>query len=195
LQKQRSGLRKNDFISDENKFYDFISKTDIDQIDIESIHLTDSVVHRASYVVVDEEKREGDRQNVAIGAFTTLLARLRLYEALEYLGPRILYHDTDSVIWLDEGKIEFPSIDKLCYFKSEWDDDIYAKEFFATAPKSYGYVLNTGEKTMKIKGISLNQHQVQIVKPGEKNEEDIIKSTRIFDLDMMKAIFLIINYK
>src|SRR5690606_35244203 len=70
----------------------------------------------------------------------------------------------------------------------EWDDDIYGIEFFATAPKSYGYVLNTGEKTMKIKGISLNQHQVQIVKPGKKNKENIIKSTRIFDLDMMKSI-------
>ena len=38
--------------------------------------------------------------NVVVAAFTTAQARLKLYEYLNVLGPRALYYDTDSVIYV-----------------------------------------------------------------------------------------------
>ena len=40
--------------------------------------------------------------NVFVACFTTAWARLRLYEALPLLGERVLYYETDSVIYLEE---------------------------------------------------------------------------------------------
>lgn len=54
---------------------------------------------------VDSKKEHDDRGvspnfNVFIAAFTTCWAWLRLYEVLELLDERVLYFDTDSVIFL-----------------------------------------------------------------------------------------------
>ena len=42
------------------------------------------------------------KTNVVIAAFTTAYARLQLYEELDRLGERVLYYDTDSVIYLTQ---------------------------------------------------------------------------------------------
>ena len=49
-------------------------------------------------------KKEGawapnTRGNIFIALFTTAIARLKLYEALDVLQQRVLYYDTDSVIY------------------------------------------------------------------------------------------------
>ena len=38
--------------------------------------------------------------NVFIAAFTACWERLRLYEALDFLGKQVLYYDTDSVLYV-----------------------------------------------------------------------------------------------
>jgi hypothetical protein len=38
--------------------------------------------------------------NVVVAAYTTAMARLELYKYLEQLGERVLYYDTDSVIFV-----------------------------------------------------------------------------------------------
>ncbi|XP_054257504.1 uncharacterized protein LOC128982573, partial [Macrosteles quadrilineatus] len=40
------------------------------------------------------------RVNVAIAAYTTAQARLKLYEHLKALGAQVIYYDTDSVVYL-----------------------------------------------------------------------------------------------
>ena len=47
----------------------------------------------------EEEYQRSFKTNVFIAAFTTSLARLKLYDALDFLGDRALYYDTDSVIY------------------------------------------------------------------------------------------------
>ncbi|XP_055856072.1 uncharacterized protein LOC129919242 [Episyrphus balteatus] len=48
--------------------------------------------------------------NVCVAAYTTTLARLKLYSYLESLGERVLYYDTDSVIYISrEGEFEPPT--------------------------------------------------------------------------------------
>lgn len=47
----------------------------------------------------EDECERSFKTNVFVAAFTTSLARLKLYEALDFLGDRALYYDTDSVIY------------------------------------------------------------------------------------------------
>ncbi|PFX13983.1 putative DNA polymerase [Stylophora pistillata] len=47
----------------------------------------------------DQDPEKGRATNVFIAAFTTCQARLKLYESLEVLKERVLYYDTDSVVY------------------------------------------------------------------------------------------------
>ena len=52
--------------------------------------------------------------NIVIAAFTTAYARLKLYNLLDLLQERVLYYDTDSVVYVHEpGKPDPPLGDYL----------------------------------------------------------------------------------
>jgi len=68
--------------------------------------------------------------NIFVACFTTCWARLKLYEALEQLGERVLYYDTDSVIYLEEPGQPCPVLGNyLGDFTSELADDDFIVEF------------------------------------------------------------------
>lgn len=94
--------------------------------------------------------------NIAIAAFTTAYARLRLYEALEILGDKVLYMDTDSVIFVDDGTVPLVCGPYLGDLTNELDGGEHIVEFTSTGPKSYAYRTNTGGSCCKVKGFSLN---------------------------------------
>ncbi len=61
-----------------------------------------------------EDVCKGRDVNVFIGAFTTAHARLELYELMDRLGDRLLYSDTDSVVFVSrDGDWEPPLGDHL----------------------------------------------------------------------------------
>ena len=92
-----------------------------------------------------------------MACFTTCWARLRLYEALELLGERVLYYDTDSVIYLEEPGQPSPVLgDYLGEFTTELDDDDYIVEFVSGGPKNYGYKTKKGHVEWKVRGFRLN---------------------------------------
>lgn len=48
--------------------------------------------------------------NVCIAAYTTTQARLKLYECLEVLNEKVLYYDTDSLIFIHcDGEFQPPT--------------------------------------------------------------------------------------
>ena len=60
--------------------------------------------------------------NVVIAAFTTCHARLRLYNVLDRLQERVLYFDTDSIIYVSKpGEWEPPTGDYLGDLTDEID--------------------------------------------------------------------------
>jgi len=75
---------------------------------------------------------------------------------LDKLGHSVAYYDTDSIVYIDNGK---NSIKTGCML-GEWTDELgkdnYIKQWFLTGPKSYGYLTNTGKEVVKIKGFTLN---------------------------------------
>lgn len=85
-----------------------------------------------------------------MAAFTTSLARLKLYEALDFLGDRALYYDTDSVIYKTKpGQEKLPLGPYLGQFTNELGGDTIV-EFVSGGAKNYGYLTKKGKTECKI---------------------------------------------
>ena len=98
------------------------------------------------YQYQDEDIPVSPNLNVFVASFTTSWARDHLNKAIQLLGERVLYFDTDSVIYLEEPGQPKPLLrDYLGEFTSELEDDDYIEEFVSGGPKNYGY------KTKKVK--------------------------------------------
>lgn len=79
---------------------------------------------------MDEDADKVTKTNIFISAFTTCQACLKLYESLEELGDRVLYYDTDSIIYTwKPSQAEIPLGDYLGDTTNELEDDVYITEF------------------------------------------------------------------
>jgi len=111
--------------------------------------------------------------NVVIAAYTTALARLKLYSYLELLDKRVLYCDTDSCIYISTGDPnEYEP--HTGNFLGDMTDELksygrgsYIESFVSGGPKFYAYVVRTPEgrtrEICKVKGITLNYNNSLIV--------------------------------
>ena len=97
------------------------------------------------------------RQNIFIAAFTTCFARLKLYQYLDLLKERVLYFNTDSVVysWMP-GQPHVPLGDYLGDMTNELDEGDHIEEFASAGPKNYGYTTASGKVTCKVRGFTLN---------------------------------------
>ncbi len=114
----------------------------------------------------------------AIAAFTTCWARLVLYEALDTLQERVIYCDTDSVVYHSmPGEEGIDLGDKL----GEWTNEVGLGnsiiEFVAAGPKSYGYLTSDGKAEVKCKGVRLSY-----------------SNTAVLNFDSIKRVVLAANY-
>lgn len=102
--------------------------------------------------------------NIAVASYTTAYARLRLYEALEILNQRVLYMDTDSVVFTDN--LDDPSPLIVGPFLGDLTDELDGEtitEFTSTGPKSYAYKTTGDKEVCKIKGFTLNFKTSQVL--------------------------------
>jgi len=104
--------------------------------------------------------------NAVLAAFTTSQARLHLYSFIENLGPRLLYFDTDSIIYTSTvGKQEYqvPIGSYLGMMTDELRDygpGSYIVEFVSGGPKNYSFKVYSTKYdkffyVTKIRGFSL----------------------------------------
>ncbi|XP_062618140.1 uncharacterized protein LOC134279744 [Saccostrea cucullata] len=101
--------------------------------------------------------------NVVLACFTTAHARLHLYETLQPLGDRVLYFDTDSIIYQHREGAFNPTLGNSL---GEWTDELdgdHIIKFMSAGPKNYGYRTAKGTEVHKVKGITLNYRTSQIV--------------------------------
>ena len=103
-------------------------------------------------------ERDSPYLNIFIAAFTTCLARLKLYDVMDALGDRCLYSDTDSVIFVTRpGDVFQPPLgDFLGEFTNELKPGDFITEFCSGRPKNYGFVTDQGEAVCKVRGFCLN---------------------------------------
>ena len=111
--------------------------------------------------------------SLAIGAFTTANARIRLYRELCKIPEKVLYCDTDSIIFIEDesnkGALKTGNfIGELTNEISSYGKNAYITEFASTGPKSYGYVVfdpDRGEhfEIAKCKGVTLNMESCKVL--------------------------------
>lgn len=93
--------------------------------------------------------------DVFIAAFTTAYGRLKLYSYLEQLQERVLYYDTDSIIYVTKEGERRLDLGNYMGDLTELDGDS-RKEFAAAGPKSYAYQTCNNKVVLRVKGIPSN---------------------------------------
>jgi G:T-mismatch repair DNA endonuclease (very short patch repair protein) len=127
--------------------------------------------------------------NSTIAAFVTCYARLKLYSELEKLGDRVLYFDTDSMIFVEKNGLYSP---KLGDYLGELTDEIspkdgnYIKEFVSAGPKNYSYTLDTGKQKCVVKGFKLNVCTSQHINYDSIKNIVLNDKTNIIQVDQLK---------
>jgi hypothetical protein len=188
---QRSNLGQVEYIDNAAQFNHFICD---ETKNISScIFVSDSLVqiqwsHEQDFIDI------APNTNVFVAAYTTAQARLKLYSYLEKLNERVLYFDTDSVIYSTKpGEAQLELGDALGELTDELGGGFSIDEFASGGPKNYAYKTrdmygNIVGGCCKVKGISLNSENAKIVNfdslkdliiGGDPTKEYVLSERRI----------------
>ena len=140
------------YVMEVSEFYEILLNDKLDNINFQFIN--DDMI-QMTYNFKDQFVDNSKNTNVYIACFTTSHARLMLYEKLEYLNDKVLYFDTDSIIFVDDGANIVKTGDML----GDMTDEISGKginSFASTGPKSYSFKYGDNEQKSAINGFTLN---------------------------------------
>ena len=157
---QRSNKKQVKEFDDPNDLATFLAS---DTYNISYVGLTSQDGNvEVHYTMQEEDQPTTLNLNIFIACFTTCWARLKLYATLEKLRERVLYMDTDSVLFLsypNNPHIKDPDLgDYLGDFKDELPAGDHIVEFVSGGPKNYAYKTASGKVECKVRGITLNSH-------------------------------------
>lgn len=140
---------------------------------------------------IHKRKHRGHR-SIAMAAMITSHARCRLWKELNKLGDRVLYHDTDSIIY--EHRPDAYNIPEGRYL-GEWEDETGGCpiiRFVSTGPKCYSYVVRQPDGSLKtetkVKGITLHTHNKALI------HYESMKALVTGELDVVRANSLLFKY-
>jgi hypothetical protein len=150
---QRTNLGNVDFVTDPCKFYKLLLDDRLTNMRV--TYLSEEIV-QVNYKYKDVFVEDNFNTNIFVAAYTTANARLRLYDMLSKLDKAVLYCDTDSIIYVDNGLNTIQTGDLLGEWTDELGDGVYITKFLTTGPKSYHYVTNKGKECIKVKGFTLH---------------------------------------
>jgi len=109
---------------------------DTDTLDVRNVFVINDDKVEVHYQYQDKNIPVSLNLNIFVAAFTTCQARLKLYEALEQLGERVLYYDTDSVIFLQDENQNNPDLGNyLGEFTSDWKRRITSSNSCRVVPR------------------------------------------------------------
>ena len=115
----------------------FVQFFDSDQHDVRNVSSITEDRVEVHYKLQAHDVLPSPNLNIFVAAFTTCHARLRLYQALDHLEERVLYLDTDSVVYLhrpSDPPFYTPRGAYLGDFKDEVDAGEHIVEFYAGSP-------------------------------------------------------------
>jgi hypothetical protein len=144
---------KTEQVQDPQVYFDYLTSDEINVLDVDLV--SDETIE-IRYEYTDSFIKPDAKTNVVVAAFTTAYARLKLYNVLDMLQERVLYYDTDSVIFVSKpGEPEPPTGPYLGQLTDELGGD-YITSFVSGGPKNYSYRTNTDKVETKVRGITLN---------------------------------------
>jgi hypothetical protein len=96
--------------------------------------------------------------NIFIAVITTAWARMRLYEELDRVGDRVVYCDTDSVIYVrsekpEENLVTGPFLGQMTNELKEGENIV---EFSSGGPKNYAYRTNLERGIVRVRGFFID---------------------------------------
>ena len=157
------------YFEDISKFYDLLNSESVQIRDVFSVGKHLKVNYRTKKEMIYTPKRT----SLITAIFVTSQARIQLYKHMRAVGAaRILYCDTDSVLWVKNKSDEVPfTLSSTC---GDLSDEVskdfpsgYIHKFVSLGPKSYCYEVHDRDtkqllkSCMRMKGISftgLNQN-------------------------------------
>ena len=156
---QRTNMSKTKYVTELSEFYDILLDDTVDNLNIQFVN--DDMV-QMTYNLKDHFIDNSNNTNIYIACFTTSSARLALYEKLDYLKEKVIYFDTDSIIYIDDGTKKFETGDML----GEMTDELSGKvitQIVSTGPKSYSFKYGDNQQKSAIKGFTLNYENNNIL--------------------------------
>ncbi|CAH1103834.1 unnamed protein product [Psylliodes chrysocephalus] len=157
---QKQNMSETEYVTDVKSWYNILLD---DKIEISNcIFLNDDMV-QVTYKYKEVFVEDSTSTNIFIATFTTSNARLRLYEMLDKLGENIVYYDTDSIIYIDDGLNTVKTGEMLGEWSDELGEDDHIVDFLSTGPKSYYYKTLKGIEVTKIKGFTLNYENSEML--------------------------------
>ena len=155
----RSNMSQTKYITEVSEFYEILLDDKLDNINFQFIN--DDMV-QMTYNFKDQFVDNSKNTNVYIACFTTSHARLMLYNKLDCLNEKVLYFDTDSIIYVDDGTKNVKTGDLL----GDMTDELSGKGityFVSTGPKSYGFKYGDNDEKSAIKGFTLSHKNSSIL--------------------------------
>ena len=157
---QRPNMSKTSYVKDPAEYLDMMTR---DDLEIQGVNFVNDEMVEVQWQN-SEFVESSRRTNVILAAYTTCQARLKLYELLERLDRRVLYYDTDSVIYTcisREGEWEPQTGYFLGELTNELESDNHIVTFVSGGPKNYAYKLARPDRNgylthCKVRGITLN---------------------------------------
>ena len=153
-------MTKVEMIIDRQVYFDYLTSDEINVLDARFVSDEMIEIH---YESNENFIAPNAKTNVVITAFTTAYARLKLYGVLNMLQERVLYYDTDSIIFVSKTNDPEPPIGP---YLGELTDDLggdYITTFVSGGPKNYSYRTNTNKVETKVRGITLDSTAKQKV--------------------------------
>ena len=211
---QRTNMKKTLFVKDIKQLMQIL--TDPGKL-LMNFHIMNDDVIQVEYKNTEDFECQSFNTNVTIAAFCTSWARLKLWSVIQKLGKRVLYHDTDSIIFsVKDGEYVPP----LGTYLGQLTDELTCKElsckkqgcsghwieeFVSCGPKNYSFRVNTGEIVCKVRGFSLNYKSSLILnfesmkealvvwKRNEKKELVTVKTELVRDIYKPKVFNRVIS--
>ena len=162
---QRTNMKKTMFVKDIKTLMQVL--TDPGKL-LMDFHIMNDDVIQIEYKNTEDFECQSFNTNVTIAAFCTSWARLKLWSVMQRLGNRVLYNDTDSIIFSVKDGEYVPPLgtylgqltDELTCkeldCKNQYCSGHWIEEFVSCGPKNYSFRVNTGEIVCKVRGFSLN---------------------------------------
>ena len=151
---QRSNMAQHTYV---RKPYDFFKLLCSDKYDVTECNLINEDCIYLSYKHSNGFEKPPPNTNAVIASYVTSHARLELYRYLELLGERVLYCDTDSVIYKSGPGDNHPSLSDAMGGMTDELGGSFIKEFTSNGAKTYGYRTDDGDEVLKCKGFTLNK--------------------------------------
>ena len=176
----RTNMTQSKYVTEVSEFYEILLDDKLDNINFQFIN--DDMV-QMNYNLKDQFVDNSNNTNIFIACFTTSHARLMLYDKLDYLDEKVLYFDTDSIIYIDDGKKTIKTGDML----GDMTDELSGKaitNFVSTGPKSYSFRYGDNCEKSAIKGFTLNHENSTIL--NHESMRKIVKK-QIRELTIINA--------